>query len=314
MTFIRRADSVVAHPVGTRRIPASMRVGVDRMTDRDASTEGNVAMKKPVFAAVRGAVSASWQAAMNRVWNCALATVALGCAIGASQAATVTIRFNDYDGGAFADPAYGFVPNAGAAAAVPVQGLAGLGVGSNTFSGNMLRNAAPLGSQGTGGVFSNLPLGGALSFSFLFAALDSWDASDPTFGPDRFELLMDDVVVWSTTIGNFPPSSSNGGVLLGSGLLFSGSPEFPDSAWDFTNVPGLQDLPYAGTGVSYLFRASGAGWEGGSGESWAVDNFRVTLTPASAVPEPSTLALILTGAATLVAGRRGRIRRDHVNT
>ena len=204
------------------------------------------------------------------------------------------IRFNDYDGGGTSDPAYGFAANAGAGATVPVGGYAGIGVGANVFAGNMFRNAATLAAQGSGGSFTNLPLGGRLSFSFLFAAIDSWDDGNAQFGPDNFELLINGSTVYSTTVGNFPPSSTNGGTLLSSGS-FVGNSGFIDSAWDFTNVAGLQSLPYAGTSVTYLFRASGAGWQGGDDESWAVDNFRISLDVPSAVPEPETYALMLLG-------------------
>jgi hypothetical protein len=142
--------------------------------------------------------------------TCLSALVVVG---GAS--AQTTIRFNDYDGGAFSDPAYSFTAFAGAGSTTPVNGYAGIGVGGNVFSGNMFRNAALLGDEGSGGTFLNLPVGGSLSFSFLFAAIDSWDGNNTSFGPDRFELVINGSTVWSSTISNFPPSSSNGGSLLG---------------------------------------------------------------------------------------------------
>ena len=228
-----------------------------------------------------------------------------GClvaALGVSNvSADTTIRFNDYDGNASFDPAYSFVPFAGAGSTTPVTGYAGIGVGGNVFSGNMFRNAAGLGNGGSGGAFSNLPQGGTLSFSFLFAAIDSWDGSNFGFGPDVLELLINDVSVWSTTLSNFPPSSSNGGTLLASGS-FTQNPSWIDAAWDFTNVAGLINLAYSGKAVNYRLRASGAGWQGGNDESWAVDNFRVSL--AAPVPEVGTYVLMLTGLFGLMLSHR----------
>lgn len=231
------------------------------------------------------------------------ASLAFGSAHG-----QVNIRFNDYNGGATADPAYSFVAAGNAGVATPVQGFAGIGVGSNQFSGNLFRNTEANPTIGSGGTFSNLPLGGSLSFSFLFAAIDSWDGLGAG-GPDRFELVVNGATVYSTSIDNFPgpATSTNGGTLLSSGSNLGFGPAF-DSAWDFTNVAGLQNIGYAGTTVTYAFRATGEGWSGGEDESWGTENFRVNLTVpvVTAVPEPETYALMLAGLGALgfVARRR----------
>jgi hypothetical protein len=228
-------------------------------------------------------------------------------AFGSAQA-QVNIRFNDYNGGATTHPAYSFVAAGNAGISTPVQGYAGIGVGSNQFSGNLFRNIEANPTIGSGGTFSNLPLGGSLSFSFLLAAIDSWDGLD-VGGPDRFELIVNGSTVYTTSFDNFPgpATSTNGGTLLSSGSNL-GFGRFFDSAWDFTNVAGLQNIGYAGTSVTYAFRATGEGWSGGDDESWGLDNFRVNLTlPAvTPVPEPETYALMLAGlgAVGFVARRR----------
>lgn len=237
-----------------------------------------------------------------------VATLILSAAMTAAFADTIVIRTNNYDGGATSDPAYSFVSVAGAGVATPVQGYAGIGVGSNIFSGNLFRNAEPLPTAGSGGTFTNLPLGGTLSFSFLLAVIGSWDGNDLlTGGPDRLELVVNNSVVWTTTLSNFSLTSSNGGTLLSSGNFFADPLNYVDSAWNFTNVAGLQNIPYAGTTFDYRVRAAGTGWSGGADESWGLDNFRVTLTtPVAAIPEPETYALMLAGLGALgfVARRR----------
>jgi PEP-CTERM motif len=230
------------------------------------------------------------------------AAVLFGLGLGTAQASEILLRFNDYDGGSYVNPSYGFTSSAGPSVVEGVQGFSGLGVGANQFSGNMLRNAGTGNPQGAvTASWTGLPLGGTISFSLLFAAIDSWDGLG-TGGPDYFEVLLDGIVIFSTSIDNFPAppaTSTNGGSVLASGtnLGFSG---FFDSAWDFTNVAGLKNIAYSGTTANFEFRARGAGWQGGTDESWGWDNVRVTLN----VPEPGTLALLGLGFAGLAATRR----------
>lgn len=247
---------------------------------------------------------------MQKSLNALALALALLAVIGHNSAlgATTVIRFNDYDGGASSDPAYSHVPAANAGVVTPVEGFAGIGVGASVFSGNMFRNAESLPSLGSGGSFSNLPLGGTLSFSFLFAAIDSWDGLG-TGGPDTFSLTVNGATVFTTSFDNFPAppaTSTNGGTLLASGVNL-GFGTFFDSAWDFTNVAGLQNISYSGSTVTYRFLASGAGWSGGADESWGLDNLRVSLTdPVAAVPEPETYALLLGGIGLVGAVARRR--------
>lgn len=234
----------------------------------------------------------------------AAAIAALLAVAGAASAASSTIRFNDYDGSVVSDPSYPFTGAVGAAVPIPVGALAGLGNGGNVFSGQFLWDNGPMGDSGIGGSFTNLPVGGTLSFSFLMAAIDNWGASGPAAFGDQLQFLVNGTLVWSTAINNFKHTSNNGGVLIGSGN-FGGNPRVNDTAWDFSNVPELQNYAYTGTSIGFALRAAGPGWVGGPTQTWGIDNFRVVLT--TPVPEPGTGVLLLAGlAATGAVVRRRR--------
>ena len=77
---------------------------------------------------------------------------------------------------------------------------------------------------------------------------------------------------------------------------FSG---FTDRAFDMTAEAALQNIPHTASTLTVSWFASGAGWQGGSDESWAIDNLSVSINAApAATPEPGTLALLVTSGLT----------------
>jgi hypothetical protein len=76
---------------------------------------------------------------------------------------------------------------------------------------------------------------------------------------------------------------------------------YEDSAYNMGLEPSLQSIPHSGSTLFIEFFASGAGWQGNTDESWAIDNVVVCI---NAVPEPASVALLAFGG--LIAIRRKR--------
>jgi hypothetical protein len=193
-----------------------------------------------------------------------------------------------------------------------VQGYAGLGSGSNVFSGNFLRNeSGGYGSPPTPTVLTltGLPAHTSVSLGFLLAVIDSWDGNSNEqiehypVGPDYFNVRVDGTNIFSQTFSNFPGvSQTYQGVMLGSGLSARGfNPTWLDSAYDLSLDPVFQNIPHTGATLTVAWFASGAGWQGENAifgnthdESWAIDNVRVDLNDVHA-PLPPTFTLLGSG-------------------
>jgi len=210
-----------------------------------------------------------------------------------------------------------------------VQGYAGLGSGSNVFSGNFLRNesggyvSTPTPSVLT---LTGLPAHTSVSLGFLLAVIDSWDGNSNEViehypvGPDYLNVrVVDGNNIWtfSQTFTNFTNvSQSYSGPKLGGGPSARGfNATWLDSAYDMGLDPVFQNIPHTGATLTVEWFASGGGWQGENAlfsythdESWAIDNVRVTLNDVH-TPLPPTFFLL--GSGLLGLGLLGFWKKSH---
>jgi hypothetical protein len=194
---------------------------------------------------------------------------------------------------------------------VGVEGYAGIGHSGNQFSGNFLRNST-LG-QPSRLTLTNLPAHTHVNIGFLLAVIDSWDGSDLNFSPDFLTITVDGQVAFSETFTNIPnfaatyPNSATSPLTVLSRNQqrgFNTDPVFfLDSAYDMNFESSLQNIPHTSSSLVIEWFAGGAGWEGGTNESWAIDNLKVTV---SAVPEPTSVVLFCCGTALFSIARKRR--------
>lgn len=173
-----------------------------------------------------------------------------------------------------------------------VQGYAGIGTGTNVFSGNLLQNAtggtlARPGSQpqtATTLTLTNLPTHTSIDINFLLAIIDTWDGLSAAAGtPDFFNVRIDGTLLFrgsfdngtGSTQGYIPPT----GVQLTprplSNLGFSVLGN--ESAWNLGLDPQFDSIPHTSSTLTIDFFADGAGFQGGADEFWGIDNLQVTL-------------------------------------
>ncbi|MBL8747268.1 MAG: hypothetical protein JNK58_13045, partial [Phycisphaerae bacterium] len=157
----------------------------------------------------------------------------------------------------------------GAGSLVGTQGYSAYGFGSQF----LYHNGGGDPQAATVLTLTGLPPHSALSLSCLIAVIDSWDGPSPPFGPDLFSISVDGVTVYTTNFiddlqGVTPVSPREH-------LGFSGS--WQDIAYELATVPALQYMPHTASTATIRFFAHGTGWQGGSDESWAIDNLRISV-------------------------------------
>lgn len=188
----------------------------------------------------------------------------------------------------------------GAGAIETTGGLSAFG-----FGANHLRNA---------GTFSTLlTLTGLAAHSTLTLSFDLalWDSVD--LGGDDLTLKADGVNLISATIpiGNYFPADNLG---VGPGALLT--PTFTAFALpNFGQNPGFRDsarrissITFSHTASSAVFAFAFPNSQGGSDESFGIDNIIVESNAAAAdpagIPEPSTFVLAAGALVTLITLRR----------
>lgn len=180
------------------------------------------------------------------------------------------------------------------------QGLSGLGTAGNQFGGNVLRyNDIALHDVTL--TLADMPAHTHVSIGFLLALIDSWD------GTELMEISVDGQLLFShwfqLASGDASSYVAPPGALLSAGIERGwsiGSWYAHDRAYDLSVEPAFIDIPHTASTLTLTFRlgavSGGAAqnWQGGTDESWAIDNLKVTLgNSASAAPTPAAAAMLL---------------------
>lgn len=185
------------------------------------------------------------------------------------------------------------------------QGWAALGHPGMQFGPNFLRFSA-LTLSDTRLVLRGLPAHTHVSLGFLLALIDSWD------GTELYQVTVDGNLLFShwfqlatgdTTDYNAAPGTI---LSMGTNLGFSnGSYYGRDRAYDLGNEPAFRDVPHTADSLVVVWKLSAVSggaaqqWQGGTDESWAIDQLRVSLrlagTDVGAGPDAG-LSLALAGA------------------
>lgn len=134
------------------------------------------------------------------------------------------------------------------------------------------------------------------NLTFDFYCIDAWHGTDPTTGPDKFEVFINGSNLLSNTYSNTGAPQSAPAPTLGPVQLGFGAASFDSIYRDVS----IDFLPGAATQLTFKWRSDGL--TGVNNESWGIDNVRVGYT---VVPTPGSVALLgLGGLAALKRRRR----------
>jgi hypothetical protein len=238
-----------------------------------------------------------------------LIAVLLACLVPTgAMADTLMAYFNNFDEAPTVAPGVSAALS-GVTTTVGVQGYAGLGPLGNQFGGDFLINT----STGNPAQYTTLTLNGlpahtSVNVNFLLAAIDSWDGYNGASwaAPDYLNVMVDGNTVFvhafAITSGDTDYSPPTG-VLLSSGSNLGFWDLQNDNAYNMYLEPAFQNIAHTGNSLTISWFASGAGWQGGTDESWAIENVRVDL-----VPLPPTVVLLGSGLLGLL-GAGWRLRK-----
>lgn len=215
-----------------------------------------------------------------------------------------TIYSNDFDGSVFT----------GSGITVTTANASGTGTAlagswnAAGWAGNFLENASVSPITLTEFSFSGLGAHSGIELGGILGLLQSWDSSNGgPYTPDFLEILIDGAVAARFTANNASGTETpaNGGNIIAFHEQTDGNPAYSDTLIDFTGSPWAT-FAHTGSTLTIGFRAAGAGWQGGTDESWGLDNFRVV-----AVPEPASWGMLIGGfgLAGAVIRRRRRTRQ-----
>ena len=194
-----------------------------------------------------------------------------------------------------------------------VQGFAGLGTGANIFGGNLLQNATGGTVPVPGSIpqvpttltLSNLPTHSSIDLNFLLAIINSFNGLNATsaFANDFFNVRVDGSLLFRENFSNDGVPTFPQGYIAPPGVALTppplpdlgfpatgNNPNLPDSAWNMGLDPLFDNIPHTASTLTIDFFADGTGFEGGTNESWGIDNLEVIL---NGVPVVTTTVTII---------------------
>jgi hypothetical protein len=180
------------------------------------------------------------------------------------------------------------------------QGLAGLGAPGNQFGGSVLRYHLQT-LHDTSLTLTGLPPHTHVSIGCLLALIDSWD------GTELMQVEVDGQLLFShwfqLATGDDSSYVAPAGGLLSSGVNLgwsAGSWYGRDRALDLSVEPALIEIPHTASTLTVVWKlgavsgGAAANWQGGTDESWAIDNLTVSVGGATSdVPLPDAGAVLL---------------------
>lgn len=238
----------------------------------------------------------------TRVLLTALAGLALS-----GHAAAVTLYANDFDGGVVVDGGVGVAGFTNGGLDTATAGV----WNADGWSGSVFRNA----STGNPALLSELTLSNlaphsAVEIDFLLGLLESWDSSDGgCCAPDWLDIYIDGSLVGSLTTNNAlgTVEDYDGGTELYEGVQINTASYYYSDALIDMSTAGFLSFAHTGSTLTLGLQARGAGWQGGSDESWGIDSLQISYDgQRSEVPVPGTLPLLGIGLAGLGLARRRR--------
>jgi len=178
----------------------------------------------------------------------------------------------------------------------PRQGFDGIGTGTNTFTGDFLRNTSgdaptnPVPVAPTILTLTDLPPHTSIDINFLLAIIDSWDGTATSCseenGPDIFNVKVDGNVIFSHTFQNAPCGAQSYVPPPGVELVrlvqlgFSSTGCCPDetteSAYNMGLDPTFQNIPHTSSTLTIEWFTNDQ-FSGITDESWAIDNVEIVL-------------------------------------
>jgi hypothetical protein len=207
---------------------------------------------------------------------CSITALAAALLAGTAPAWAQEVFFTDFSAGLPSEVAPATAQLTG------VQGYTGLGPAGNQFGGSFLRS--PTGNVVTI-TLNNLPAHTALDIEFLFAAIDSLDGTGTYPQGDFLNCKLDGVSFFRESFANalesqtqsyVPPFSAQLARRVDLGFGGPGG-YYTDSAYNFAMDPRFRGLAHTGSTAVLTFQMEGPGVQSLDDESWAMDNFRVSL-------------------------------------